>query len=509
MFERRRRGWNLDQLLFFAAALVIVPAAFSQDVSPQATPPVSITGPERLSASFAEVAKRVSAAVVSIDTKGKTPDVSARNEPAPNDSDDIMEFFRRQMPRRPAYSVGSGFFVDKSGYVLTNYHVVEDAAKITVKLESGEEFAARVIGVDDETDLAVLKIEAGRDVPFVKLANSDQARVGDWVLAIGSPFGLNRSVTAGIISQTNRETPSTTLFQRFIQTDAAINRGNSGGPLVNMDGEVIGVNSQIATSTGDYNGVGFALPANEVSYVFNQILKSGKVRRGFLGVGLETVKAEFAQVYGLKEAKGAIVVELKDRSTAAAVAGLKVGDVIVELNGEPVEGAQALISKISATTPDNTVNIAYLRENGTGLDRRTATIRLGERPARNSRAEESSRMKLPLEKTKEEVKPFGLTLVDLTPQLAASHKLEGQKGVLVKEINPESYIADVKLSNGGDALGEGDLIQRLNRAPVTDVKSFSDAVNKLKKGDAVVLHVVTFDVRQRVLQLKVVQFTVQ
>jgi serine protease Do len=419
-----------------------------------------------------------------------------------------MEFFRRQMPRRPAYSVGSGFIVDKSGHILTNYHVVEDAAKIMVKLDSGEEFAATVVGVDEETDVAVLKIEAGRDLPSVKLADSDKARVGDWVLAIGSPFGLNRSVTAGIISQTNRETPSTSVFQKFIQTDAAINRGNSGGPLVNMSGEVIGINSQIATSTGDYNGVGFALPSNEAAYIFEQILKSGKVRRGFLGVGLETVKAEFASVYGLKEPKGAIVVEIREQS-AAGIAGLKAGDVIVEFNGQKVEGAQDLISKVSATSPENSVNISYLRENGAGLDRRTASIRLGERPLRSTRTgEESSRTRLPLER-KEEVKPFGLTLVELTPTLAATHKLEGQKGILVKEINPESYIADVKLSNGVDALGEGDLIQRLNRVAVTDTKSFADAVGKLKKGDAVVLHVLTYDVRNRSTQLKVVQFTVQ
>ena len=283
MFERRRKGLNFRDLFFFAAAFVTVPAVLGQTGEPQASPPAA-TSPERLSASCAEVAKKDGSAVVRIDTKGKTPDVTSRGEPAPSDSDDIMEFFRRQMPRRPAYSVGSGFFVDKTGHVLTNFHVVEDAAKITVKLESGEEFPARVIGVDEETDLAVLKIDAGHDLPYVTLANSDNARVGDWVLAIGSPFGLNRTVTAGIISQTNRETPSTSLFQRFIQTDAAINRGNSGGPLVNMSGEVIGINSQIATSTGDYNGVGFALPSNEAAYVFGQILKVGKVRRGFLGV---------------------------------------------------------------------------------------------------------------------------------------------------------------------------------------------------------------------------------
>lgn len=510
MFDVQKERWRSRSILIIAAILATVPSVPGQVAAPQSSPVPTAISPERLSASFAEVAKKVGAAVVSIDTKGKAPDVTARGEPTPGDSDDIMEFFRRQMPRRPAYSVGSGFLVDRSGYVLTNFHVVEDAAKITVKLDSGEEYAAKVVGVDEETDVAVLKIDAGREMPFIKLADSDQARVGDWVLAIGSPFGLNRSVTAGIISQTNRETPSTSVFQRFIQTDAAINRGNSGGPLVNMSGDVIGINSQIATSTGDYNGVGFALPSNEAAYVFDQILKAGKVRRGYLGVGLETVKAEFASVYGLKEAKGAIVVELRDPQSAAGVAGLKVGDVIVEFNGQKIEGAPDLIAKVSSATPENAVNIAYLRENGTGLDRRTTAIRLGERPPKSGRSgEESSRTKLPLDKNKEEVKPFGLTLVDLTSSLAATHKLEGQKGVLVKEINPESFIADVKLSNGVEALGEGDLIQRMNRVAVTDVKSFSEAVGRLKKGDAVVLHVLAYDVRTRGLQLKIVQFTVQ
>jgi serine protease Do len=505
-----QKGLPSRLLLIPAAFFILTTSGWAQVATPQGSPVSTYITPEKLSASFAEVAKKVGAAVVSIDTKGKTPDVATRGEAAPGDPDDIMDFFRRQMPRRPSYSVGSGFFVDKTGHVLTNYHVVEDAAKITVKTDSGEEYPAQVVGFDDETDLAVLKVDVDREVPFVKLADSDKIRVGDWVLAIGSPFGLNKSVTAGIISQTNRETPSTSLFQRFIQTDAAINRGNSGGPLANMNGEVIGINSQIATSTGDYNGVGFALPSNEAGYVFDQIMRSGKVRRGYLGVGLETVKSEFASVYGLKEAKGAIVVELKDTKTGAGAAGLKVGDVIVEFNGQKIDGAPDLIARVSAATPENSVNIAYLRENGTGLDRRTTVIRLGERPPRNDKGEESSRTKLPLDKnSKEDIKPFGLTLVDLTPTLASTHKLDGQKGVLVKEINPESFIADVKLSNGVEALGEGDLIQRMNRAAVTDVKSFSEAVGKLKKGDAVVLHVLTYDVRNRSLQFKVVQFTVQ
>ncbi|MEO8573110.1 MAG: trypsin-like peptidase domain-containing protein [Pyrinomonadaceae bacterium] len=507
-----QKGLRSRLLFLLPAAFCILPTSvWAQVAAPQGSPIPAYITPEKLSASFAEVAKKVGAAVVSIDTKGKAPDVTTRGEAAPGDSDDIMDFFRRQMPRRPSYSVGSGFFVDKAGHVLTNFHVVEDAAKITVKTDTGEEYSAQVIGVDEETDLAVLKVDVGGEVPFVNLADSDKARVGDWVLALGSPFGLNRTVTAGIISQTNRETPSTSVFQRFIQTDAAINRGNSGGPLANMNGDVIGINSQIATATGDYNGVGFALPSNEASYVVEQILKSGKVRRGYLGVGLETVKAEFASVYGLKEAKGAIVVELKDAKSAAGVAGLKVGDVIVEFNGQKIEGAPDLIAKVSSAPPENAVNVAYLRENGTGLDRRTTSIRLGERPLRTDKTnEDSSRTKLPLDKnSKEDIKPFGLTLVDLTQSLASTHKLDGQKGVLVKEINPESFIADVKLSNGVEALGEGDLIQRMNRAAVTDIKSFSEAVGKLKKGDAVVLHVLTYDVRNRGLQLKVVQFTVQ
>jgi len=224
----------------------------------------------RIPNSFAEIAKKVEPAVVSIDTKGKVPQPVAKGTPAPGDSDDIMEFFRRQLPQRPVYAVGSGFIVDKSGYIITNGHVIDNAARITVKLDSGEEYTARVVGTDDETDLAILKIEAGRDLPFVKLGDSDKSEVGDWVLAIGSPFGLSKTVTAGIISQTQRQTPYATAFQKFIQTDAAINRGNSGGPLVNMDGEVIGVNSQIATSTGDYNGVGSALPSAETMNVYNQ-----------------------------------------------------------------------------------------------------------------------------------------------------------------------------------------------------------------------------------------------
>jgi serine protease Do len=469
---------------------------------------VSSAQPEKLSASFAGIAKKVEPAVVSIDAKGKIPEAAAKGQTAPSDSDDVMDFFRRQLPRRPAFSVGSGFIVDKAGYVITNAHVVDDAVKITVKLESGDEFPAKVIGSDDETDLAVLKIDASREFPFVKLGDSAKAEVGDWVLAIGSPFGLAKTVTAGIISQTNRQTAYTSAFQKFIQTDAAINRGNSGGPLVNMDGDVIGINSQIATTTGDYNGVGFALPSNEASYVYDQIVKAGKVRRGYLGVLLDSVKPEFASVYGLAEPKGAIVTDVRDPKGAASAAGLRSGDVIVEFNGQKVENAQDLIAKVSGTSPEQSVNVVFYREVGSALEKKAASMRLGERPPLRG-GESATPTKLPLERPKEDARPFGLTLLELTPALASTYKLEGQKGLLVKEVNPESFIADVKASNGGDALDEGDLIQRINRKPVVDAKSFAAVVGTLKKGDPVVLHVVSYNPLARIVQLKIVQFTIQ
>ncbi len=466
----------------------------------------------QLSDSFAEVAKRVEPAVVSIDTKGKTPEPATRGgNTAPNNTDDILEFFRRQS-RRPVSAVGSGFIVDRSGHILTNAHVVADAAKITVKLDDGTEYTAKVVGTDDLTDIAVLKIDATADLPTVQMGDSTSARVGEWVLAIGSPFGLARTVTAGIVSHVNRDTPNSNPFQRFIQTDAAINRGNSGGPLVNMKGEVIGINSQIATTTGDYNGVGFALPSNEAMNVYKQIVANGKVRRGFLGVALDSVKPEFAKVYGLKEAKGAIVTEVRDSASAAALAGIKDGDVITDINGQAVSDANDLIAKIAGTTPGETVNIGLLRETGTTLERKNINVRLSERRVTERDAEDdaATRTRLSVDGKKPDTKPFGLTVGNLTATLAATYKLEGQTGVIVKEISPDSFISELKAANGTQsALGPGDLIQRINRVSVNDAKAFESVVSKLQKGDAVVLHVLTYNPAVSKPVMKVVQFTVQ
>src|SRR5436305_10389402 len=323
--------------------------------------------PEALSASFAEIARRVEPAVVNIDTVAAAPKVAGKDgddEDNDNNSDSdnpLLDMLRRHA-RRPSRGVGSGFIVDPKGVILTNYHVVEGMTGIVVKLQSAEQSRGTVVGTDEETDVAVVKVNAGRDLPAVALGDSDDAQVGDWVLAIGSPFGLEQTVTAGIISTKERQTDQGASFRRFIQTDAAINRGNSGGPLVNMRGEVIGINSQIATSTGDYNGIGFALPSNIASSVFRQLMTAGKVRRGYLGVYLDSVKPEFARVYEMAAAKGAIIKDVANDKGPAEKAGMQTNDIIVEYNGQEIADAQDLINKVASTPVGQTVPVAYLPE---------------------------------------------------------------------------------------------------------------------------------------------------
>src|ERR1041385_1515289 len=351
-----------------------------------AQPEVQIArAPEALSASFAEIARRVEPAVVNIETTQAQVETTDKDE----DKDDqdstnpLLDMFRRRQ-RTPTRGVGSGFIVNAKGYILTNYHVIQDAARITVGLQSGEKYRGNVVGFDPETDVAVVKIDAPKDLPTVTLGDSNAAQVGDWVLAMGSPFGLDQTVTAGIISKKERESPYFNVFQRFLQTDAAINRGNSGGPLVNMRGEVIGMNSQIATSTGDYNGIGFALPANETNFVYKQLIAHGKVKRGYLGITLDSVHDEYAKVYGLPEARGAIITSVtpteNGQATPAAKAGLQPSDIIVELEGTPVVNAQALIQRIASPPVGQQVTLVFLREVNGKFDKKTVNVALSERP---------------------------------------------------------------------------------------------------------------------------------
>jgi len=468
-------------------------------------------GPEALSASFVEIARRVEPAVVNIDTLQSSPDVAEtdnedKTERTPGNP--LYDLLRRQ-PQRPTRGVGSGFIIDAKGYILTNQHVIDGASRITIGLQTGERFRGKVIGVDSETDLAVIKIDAGRDLPVMKFGDSNVAQVGDWVLAIGSPFGLDQTVTAGIISKKERDSQTFTNFQRFLQTDAAINRGNSGGPLVNMHGEAIGVNSQIATLTGDYNGIGFALPSNEARFVSEQILNAGKVKRGYLGVTLAPVQGEFARVYGLPEAKGAIIADVQpDRNgqpTPAAKAGLLVNDVVIQFNGQTVQDSNDLIAKVAATDVGQTVALTVLRELDGKLDRRTVNVILGERPNLLARDSEmpASKEKDPGVKTNSA--RLGLTLAEITPQLVAEKHLNGVKGLYVKEVDPNGLAADIRPNE----IVPSEVITRINRVPVTTLADFQRAINSLKAGDAIVLNLSRYDRGSDRIVSRIVQFTYQ
>ena len=467
-------------------------------------------GPEALSASFVEIARRVEPAVVNIDTLQSSSDIAESDNEDKSDrtpSNPLYDMFRRQPPR-PTRGVGSGFIFDPHGYILTNEHVIEGTTRIMIGLQTGERFRGKVIGVDLETDLAVIKIDAGRDLPVMKLGDSNSTQVGDWVLAIGSPFGLEQTVTAGIISKKERDSVAPSNFQRFLQTDAAINRGNSGGPLVNMHGEAIGVNSQIATLTGDYSGIGFALPSNEAKFVCEQILANGKVKRGFLGVRLESVHGEFAHVYGLPEAKGAIVADMEpasDGATPASRAGLQTNDIIVEFNGQPVEDSQDLIAKIAGTPVGQTVTLAYLRDVDGKLDRRTTQVTLSERPNFFSRDTRPTPSKDKDTAARTGSARLGLTLAELTPQLIADKRLTGVKGLYVKEVDPNGLAADVRPNE----VQIGEVVTRINRVPVSTLADFQRVIDSLKPGDPIVLNLTHFERVSDRLVTRILQFSYQ
>jgi len=482
-----------------------------------AQPDIQIArAPEALSASFAEIARRVEPAVVNIETTQNQPEISEKDEDKEDQSTNpLLDMFRRR--RTPSRGIGSGFIINPKGYILTNHHVVEDAARITVGLQSGEKYRGTVIGVDPETDVAVIKIDAPKDLPTVTLGDSNAAQVGDWVLAMGSPFGLDQTVTAGIISKKERETPYFNVFQRFLQTDAAINRGNSGGPLVNMRGEVIGMNSQIATSTGDYNGIGFALPANETAFVYKQLIAQGKVKRGYLGITLESVHDEYAKVYGMSEAKGAIVTsvtaEEKGVATPAAKVGLQPNDIIVDFENTPVLNAQDLIQRVASTPVGQQVTISFLRDVNGKLDKKTVSVALSERPPSNTRewvAPTSTAAPKDSDPRGNSLH-LGITLAELTPQLLADRHLTGVQGLYVKDIDANGLIAELRNPSGQPMLVEADIINRINRVPVSSLADFQRVLSGLKAGDPIVLNVIRVqrDIKgDRQIPL-IVQFTYQ
>src|ERR1051325_2832615 len=424
---------------------------------------LTIPSPKQLSNEFSRIAKQIEPAVVNINTEGTVKHPAVRGRPRPNppkspdedggDDSPFQDFFDRFFggqgaPQGPirTRSLGSGVIVDPKGYILTNRHVVEGADRIRVKLPDDPEGSpghdAKVIGTDQETDLAVIKIENGnKALPAAKLGNSDGLVVGDWVLAVGSPFGLNATVTAGIVSYIGRNIPGAPQFQSFVQTDAAINPGNSGGPLVNMDGQVVGINTAIMTGGQGYEGVGFALPSNTVAQVYNALISpEHKVVRGSIGVQFQAVNNPAVQrVYG--NGQGIVIGTILPGGPADQ-AGLKVGDSIVTVDGKPVKNGDSLVADIAARKPGSKASIGYMR----GGKQETATLTIG-----NRNKLWGSQLGLEGEEGNDESQPqeskLGLTVQNITADMAQRLGTT-TKGVIVTDVKPGSPAEDWAINRG-------------------------------------------------------------
>jgi serine protease Do len=441
--------------------------------------PLAIPDPVQMSSAFSSIVNKVQPAVVNISTTQVIDRRRGQRKPRSQQEDPFQDFFDRffdfpdQGPTAER-SLGSGVIVDKKGFILTNNHVVEQATKVQVQF-NGEStrYTAKVMGTDEETDLAVIKIEVNRDLPIAKLGNSDGVQVGDWVLAIGSPFGLDATVTAGIISAKDRGI-GRRQFQRFLQTDAAINPGNSGGPLVDMAGQVIGINTAIVTGSRGYEGVGFALPSNTAINVYNQLIASGKVTRGSIGVTFTEEHSTNPVVLRELGVQHGIVIEGVEANSPAGRAGLKPGDVITSVNGKPVKTGNDLVNPIAQSPIGGKVRITFVRDR----KEQEATLTVEDRtkifPDIAGRNSEQPGEAAPAE--------FGLRVEELTPERARRVGMEGQRGVLVTEVEPASFADDV-------GLARGDLIAEINRESVVTTSDYRRAISKLKPGQDVVFKV--------------------
>jgi serine protease Do len=457
--------------------------------------PLTVPDPIPASNTFAGIVNKVEPAVVNIATTQVLERRQNRKRRAqPYDQDDPMQdFFDRffdghgdQQPQADR-SLGSGVIVDKRGYILTNNHVVEQATKIQVQLNGEtDKYVAKLIGVDEETDLAVIKIDAGRELPTAKLGNSDGVQVGDWVLAIGSPFGLQATVTAGIISAKNRGGISDKQFQRFLQTDAAINPGNSGGPLVDLSGQVIGINTAIITGGRGYEGVGFALPSTTAINVYDQIIKQGRVTRGSIGVSFqEEISTNPITLKSLGAPYG-VVIESVQAGSPAEKAGLKGGDVVTSVNGHPVKTGNDLVNPIADAPIGSKVRLTYMRDRA----QKEATVEVGDRvrvfPNMVGRMSDQAGETAPTE--------FGLHVEELTPDRGKRVGVEGQKGVIVTEVEPASFAEDL-------GFGRGDVVTEINRTSINSVDDYRKAVSNLKPGDDITFKVLRRQDGDRMLTL--------
>ncbi len=376
---------------------------------------------------------------------------------------DEFRFFER--PREFKQSgLGSGVIVDKNGYILTNNHVIKDADEIKVKLSDQREFKGKVVGTDPKTDLAVIKIDSN-DLPAIKIGNSDELKVGETVLAIGNPFGLSHTVTMGIVSAKGRANVGIADYEDFIQTDAAINPGNSGGALVNIKGELVGINTAIFSTSGGYQGIGFAIPSNMAKVVMESLIEKGKVVRGWLGVYIQPLTSELAKQFDLKDSEGALISDVIEDSPAAK-AGIERGDVIVEYNGNKVKDVTSLRNMVANTFPNTEVSIKIVR-NG---ELKTFKVKITELPQ-----EETLRISKSFEN-----KFKGVYVQNLTPDIKKNLDIPKRiSGVLVTDVEEDSPAEDVLMKN--------DVIIEIDKKPVNNIRDYERIVSQIKNEQSVLI----------------------
>lgn len=438
--------------------------------SPQNTEPAPVST-DGVRTSYADVVEKTSGAVVRIEavTKAK-PQAEAPKTPF----DDFFKQFQQPNPG-PERGLGSGVIVSADGSILTNAHVVDGAETITVLTIDNKSFDAKVVGIDKMSDLAVLKIEA-QNLPFLSLGNSDNVRIGDIVLAIGNPLGIGQSVTSGIISAKGRRTGlSDGSYEDFLQTDAAINRGNSGGALVNLNGELIGINSQILSTSGGNIGIGFSIPSNMAKSVMEQLLKDGSVHRGMLGVNIQNLTDDMSKALGISTTEGVLISGVQSGSSAEK-AGLKRGDVITAINGEKVEDRNVLRNKVAGTQPGTEIKLSILRD---GKEEEiTATLDEVKSPE-NAGGQDSDQPGKPSGNS--ENGKLGVTLTPVTPQLAKQFNLPSDsEGMVVSNVDPNGVAATA-------GVARGDVLLEINRQPVNSAEAVQSAIDKAGDGPVALL----------------------
>ena len=470
--------WIIGGVLAFVLILSIVAIQFAYnrtrtrgaELPPLPVSNAEMASPAELSNSFRAIARAVKPAVVHINVI-ETVDGSGQSLDFP--------FELPQGPRRRPGS-GSGFIVRDDGYILTNNHVVQKAEKIEVTMSDSKTYKATLVGTDPESDLAVIKIDE-TGLPFAVLGDSDAIEQGDWVLALGSPFGLQQTLTAGIVSATGRELrleEGIGQYSKFIQTDASINPGNSGGPLVNMRGEVVGINTLIFSRSGGAEGIGFAISSNTARQVYEQLVRSGKVIRGYLGVSVTDLDDARARALGVAANSGALVADVPGGDTPAVKAGLRSGDIITAFDGKPVRSSRQLTDAVAATPVGKTVRVDFIREG----QQQTITVDVAQRPDNvNARNNEP-----PPPTLRPDVEPkatsLGVSVQPVTPEIADRMNLKEPAGVLVRTVTPGSPAAAAGLRHG-------DVIHRVGQKEIKGVEDLSEVVKSLSKGEEVAIQV--------------------